>query len=195
MHLPSSEPKGINEMSQQLESELSEALALKASGIPMETGQRLRGIDYHPRTGRTLPACDGGFTGRSSGNHRAWWRRSSSSGARSRRLPAGAQHRRQARRRTHLRQPPPARRRSTAYRPCRATRPGRPIAPGSHRRAGTVHVGHLSERRHHRVLSVGTVDDDRLQKLASTETPCPLGVCLLRRARTRDGGGPAAADR
>lgn len=42
-------------MSQQLESELREALSLKASGIPSQMGRQLHGIDYHPRTGRTLP--------------------------------------------------------------------------------------------------------------------------------------------
>jgi hypothetical protein len=42
-------------MNQQLESDLRHAFALRVSGIPAETGERLRGIDYHPRTGR-IPA-------------------------------------------------------------------------------------------------------------------------------------------
>ena len=42
-------------MSQQLESELREVFALKASAIPTQAGERLHGIDYRPRTGRTLP--------------------------------------------------------------------------------------------------------------------------------------------
>ncbi|MGA3148063.1 MAG: hypothetical protein ABSF33_11365 [Acidimicrobiales bacterium] len=39
----------------QLESDLSEALSLRASGIPAESGARLRGVDYHPRTSRLSP--------------------------------------------------------------------------------------------------------------------------------------------
>ena len=42
-------------MSQQLESKLREGFALKASAIPTQAGERLHGIDYRPRTGRTLP--------------------------------------------------------------------------------------------------------------------------------------------
>lgn len=42
-------------MSRQLESELREVFALKASAIPTQAGERLHGIDYRPRTGRTLP--------------------------------------------------------------------------------------------------------------------------------------------
>lgn len=39
----------------QLESDLSEALSLRASGIPAEAGTRLCGVDYHPRTSRLSP--------------------------------------------------------------------------------------------------------------------------------------------
>ena len=42
-------------MNQQLESDLRHAFAVRVSGIPAETGERLRAVDYHPRTGR-IPA-------------------------------------------------------------------------------------------------------------------------------------------
>src|ERR1017187_6584308 len=42
-------------MNHQLEDDLREAFALHASGRPTEVGERLRRIDYHPRTSRISP--------------------------------------------------------------------------------------------------------------------------------------------
>ncbi|MGO9299639.1 MAG: hypothetical protein ACLP1E_11400 [Acidimicrobiales bacterium] len=42
-------------MNHQLEDDLREAFALHASGMPTEVGERLRRIDYHPRTSRISP--------------------------------------------------------------------------------------------------------------------------------------------
>ncbi len=42
-------------MTDRLESDLRDALAARASGLPAGAGAHLRGIDYHPRTGRFSP--------------------------------------------------------------------------------------------------------------------------------------------
>ncbi len=47
-------------MNQQLESDLREAFSRAVAVVPTETGDRLRGIDYHPRTGRLSPRLTAG---------------------------------------------------------------------------------------------------------------------------------------
>jgi hypothetical protein len=47
-------------MNQQLESDVHDAFSAFASGIPAEASQRLRGIDYRPRTARLSPRLTAG---------------------------------------------------------------------------------------------------------------------------------------
>jgi hypothetical protein len=47
-------------MSQQLESDLRDALSRAVAALPRDAGDRLRGIDYHPRTGRLSPRLTAG---------------------------------------------------------------------------------------------------------------------------------------
>jgi hypothetical protein len=47
-------------MNQQIESDLHDAFAHLVSGIPADAGERVRGIDYHPRTGRLSPRLTAG---------------------------------------------------------------------------------------------------------------------------------------
>jgi hypothetical protein len=47
-------------MNQQLESDVHEAFSAFVSGIPSDAGERLRAIDYHPRTGRLSPRLTAG---------------------------------------------------------------------------------------------------------------------------------------
>src|SRR5580704_13838322 len=47
--------KECKDMTDLLESDLSEAFASRAAAVPAGAAARLRGIDYHPRSGRVSP--------------------------------------------------------------------------------------------------------------------------------------------